>query len=114
MVTAITGHDHRVVPRQHVRIAGFAKKIAGAARRARYHATMKRSTRKLVIRRETIRALTQLDLVLAAGGGQNAQLADTAGAETGCPFGQRAAQLVGTADAGTGCPFGHAAPPAKP
>ena len=52
---------------------------------------MKKSTLKLVIRRETIRALAQLDLVrVAAGGNPDAQLAGTVNPETGCPFVQAA------------------------
>ena len=47
---------------------------------------MQRSTRKLVIRGETVRALGQLELRLAAGGNPNAQLLDTGGANTGCPL----------------------------
>jgi hypothetical protein len=52
---------------------------------------MKKSTLKLVIRRETIRALSQLDLVrVAAGGNPDAQRMDTVNPETGCPFVQAA------------------------
>lgn len=40
---------------------------------------MKRSTRKLVIRRETVRMLAELDLVLIVGGGPEARLMDTGG-----------------------------------
>ena len=40
---------------------------------------MKRSTRKLVIRREIVRMLAELDLVLAVGGAPEAQLMDTGG-----------------------------------
>jgi hypothetical protein len=54
---------------------------------------MKKSTLKLVIRRETLRALVQLDLLqVAAGANPDAQQAGTGGAETGCPFVQAAAQ----------------------
>jgi predicted ABC-type transport system involved in lysophospholipase L1 biosynthesis ATPase subunit len=53
---------------------------------------MKRSTLKLVIRHETIRVLSGLDLVRVAGGEQVA-VAGTGGANTGCPL---VAQLVGT------------------
>jgi len=54
---------------------------------------MKKSTLKLVIRRETIRALAQLDLIwVAAGADPDAQLAGTGGANTGCPLVQAAAQ----------------------
>jgi len=53
---------------------------------------MKKSTLKLVIRRETIRALAQLDLVRGAvGANPDARLMDTGGAETGCPLTQAAA-----------------------
>jgi hypothetical protein len=45
---------------------------------------MKKSTRKLAIRSETIRAITRMDLVLVAAGA-NAQAAGTEGANTGCP-----------------------------
>ena len=53
---------------------------------------MKRSTRKLAIRSETIRALSQLDLVLVATGGANALEVGTGGANTGCPLVQAAAE----------------------
>ena len=54
---------------------------------------MKKSPLKLVIRRETIRALSQLDLVrVAAGGNPDVQRMDTGGANTGCPLVQAAAQ----------------------
>jgi hypothetical protein len=53
--------------------------------RARYHATMKKSTLKLVIRRETLRVIAELELVRVAGGNPDAQLFDTASPETGCP-----------------------------
>lgn len=53
---------------------------------------MKKSTLKLVIRRETIRALAQLDLVrVAAGANPDAQLAGTGDYITGCPLTQAAA-----------------------
>src|SRR4051812_42720975 len=61
--------------------------------RARYHAAMQKSTLKLVIHRETIRALSQLELVrVAAGANPDAQLMDTEGPATGCPLAQAAAQ----------------------
>jgi hypothetical protein len=83
------------MPRQHMRIGGAGGKIATEVR-ARYHAAMKKSPLKLVIRRETVRALSQLDLVLVAAGGD-------------------AQEVVGTGNAGTGCPFVPAAmQPAKP
>jgi len=47
---------------------------------------MKRSTRRLAIRSETIRALSQLDLVLVATAGANAQEVGTGNAGTGCPL----------------------------
>jgi hypothetical protein len=46
---------------------------------------MKKSTLKLAIRRETLRALAQLDLVRVVGGNPDA-LQDTGNAGTGCPF----------------------------
>jgi hypothetical protein len=52
---------------------------------------MKRSTLKLVIRRETLRVLADLDLVRVAGGNPDAQLLGTGGPETGCPLVQPAA-----------------------
>ena len=51
---------------------------------------MKKSTHKLAIRRETLRALAHLDLVRVAGGNPDAQQAGTGSPETGCPFGQAA------------------------
>ena len=52
---------------------------------------MKKSTLKLVIRRETIRSLAQLDLSrVAAGANPDAQLAGTVNPETGCAFVQAA------------------------
>jgi hypothetical protein len=75
-----------------MRIGGVDRKIATEVS-ASYHAAMKKSTLKLVIRRETIRALSQLDLVrVAAGADPDAQQAGTGGAETGCPLVQAAAQ----------------------
>ena len=47
---------------------------------------MKKSTHKLAIRRETLRALAHLDLVRVAGGNPDAQQMDTVNPETGCPF----------------------------
>jgi hypothetical protein len=52
---------------------------------------MKKSTLKLVIRRETLRVLVELDLARVAGGNADAQVAGTEGPNTSCPF---AAQLV--------------------
>jgi hypothetical protein len=48
---------------------------------------MKKSTLKLVIRRETLRVLAEIELVRVAGGGNaDAQLLDTGGGPaTGCP-----------------------------
>jgi len=60
---------------------------------------MKKATLKLVIRRETLRVLAELDLVRVAGGNANA-LAGTEGANTSCPI---VAQLVGTEGTTTGC-----------
>jgi hypothetical protein len=53
---------------------------------------MKRSTLKLVIRRETLRVLTELDLVRVAGGNADPQQVGTGGPETGCPLVQAASQ----------------------
>lgn len=47
---------------------------------------MKKSTCKLAIRRETLRALAQLDLARVAGGNPDAQQLGTEGPATGCPF----------------------------
>jgi len=53
---------------------------------------MKKLTLKLAIRRETIRALAQLDLVrVVAGANPDAQLMDTGSPITGCPLTQAAA-----------------------
>jgi hypothetical protein len=72
------------MPRQRMRIGGLGRKIAIEVS-ARYHAAMKKSTLKLVIRRETLRVLAGLDLVRVAGGGNaDAQLLDTGNAGTGC------------------------------
>ncbi len=62
---------------------------------------MKRSTRKLVIRRETLRALADLDLVRIAGGNPDAPLQGTGGPNTSCPFGQ--ARLIDSEGPATGC-----------
>ena len=56
---------------------------------------MKRSTLKLVLRGETLRRLTGMELRFIAGG------ADSGNAGTGCPI----AQLVDSGNAGTGCPL---------
>ena len=47
---------------------------------------MRKSRLKLAIRRETLRALAQLDLVRVAGGNPDAQQMDTGSPETGCPL----------------------------
>jgi hypothetical protein len=57
---------------------------------------MKKSTLKLLIRRDTLRVLAELDLVRVVGGNPDARQLDTASPETGCPL----VQLAG--------------PPAKP
>jgi hypothetical protein len=62
--------------------------------------TMKKSTLKLAIRRETLRALAQLDLVRVAGGNPNVQQVGTGGPETGCPY-----VRLDTEGPATGCPF---------
>lgn len=51
---------------------------------------MKKSTLKLAIRRETIRALSQLELVRVIGGNPDALQRDTGNAGTGCPLVQPA------------------------
>jgi hypothetical protein len=63
---------------------------------------MKKSTLKLVIRRETLRVLAELEFVRVAGGNPDAQLFDTASPETGCPLVQAVA--FDTAGPVTGCP----------
>jgi hypothetical protein len=79
------------MPRQHMRNSCVARTIATKVR-GRHHDAMKKSTLKLVIRRETIRTLSQLDLVLVAtGANPDAQQAGSGGPETGCPFVQPAA-----------------------
>lgn len=50
---------------------------------------IKKRTVKVMIRRETIRVLTQLDLVRGAGVEVYVMFVDTAAAENGCPL-QRA------------------------
>ena len=45
---------------------------------------MKKSIRKLVIRRETLRELDEWELCRVAGGNQDAQLVDTGNAGSGC------------------------------
>jgi hypothetical protein len=59
---------------------------------------MKRSTRKLAIRSETIRALSQLDLVLVAAANAH-EIEGTGNAGTSCPL-KLAAE---SGNAGTGC-----------
>jgi len=51
---------------------------------------MKKSTLKLAVRHETLRALVHLDLVRVAGGNPDAQQAGTGSPETGCPNAQAA------------------------
>jgi len=47
---------------------------------------MKRLTLKLTVRRETLRALSGIELVRVAGGGSpDAQLVDTGSPANGCP-----------------------------
>lgn len=55
---------------------------------------MKRSTRKLVIRTETLRRLAHMELRAIVGG-------DSGNAGTGCPVQQK---LIDSGNAGTGCP----------
>jgi hypothetical protein len=47
---------------------------------------MKKSTLKLAIRRETLRALAQLDLARVAGGKPDGRQLGTDSPETGCPL----------------------------
>ena len=47
---------------------------------------------KLVLRRETLRVLAELDLVRVGGGNADAQLLGTEGPATGCQIVQLAAQ----------------------
>jgi hypothetical protein len=86
------------MPRQHMRIGGIGRKIATDIR-ARYHAAMKKSTLKLVIRRETLRLLAGMDLVRVGGGNADAQQLDTGNAGTGCPN----VKLVDSEGPVTGC-----------
>jgi len=60
---------------------------------------MRKSTLKLVIRRETLRVLAEVQLVHAIGGGTGARPLDTGDAPTGCqlPIG------VDTESPVTGC-----------
>ena len=51
---------------------------------------MKKSTLKLVIRRETLRVLAEMDLVRVVGGNPDARLMDTEGPNTSCPLVQAA------------------------
>ena len=51
---------------------------------------MKKSTLKLVVRRETLRVLAEMHLVGVAGGNPDAPLMDTGGANTSCPLVQAA------------------------
>jgi hypothetical protein len=61
---------------------------------------MKKSTLKLVIRRESLRVLAGMELVRIAGGeNADAQLLDTGNAGTGCVN----AQLLDTEGPATGC-----------
>lgn len=53
------------------------------------------SPRKLVIRRETLRQLSEMELRFVDGAG------DSGNAGTGCPV----VQLVDSGNAGTGCPL---------
>jgi hypothetical protein len=51
---------------------------------------MKKSTTKLVLRRETLRALGQIDLARVAGGNTDAQMMGTEGPNTTCVVAQAA------------------------
>jgi hypothetical protein len=55
---------------------------------------MKRTPLKLVVRREMLRMLVELDLARVAGGNPDVQKLDTASPETGCPLGQPAVPQV--------------------
>jgi hypothetical protein len=55
---------------------------------------MKRTTLKLVIRREALRVLAELDLARVAGGNPDVQQLDTVNPETGCPLGHPAVPPV--------------------
>jgi hypothetical protein len=62
---------------------------------------MKKSTLKLVIRRQTLRVLAGMELVRVAGGGNaDPQLLDTGGPVTGCPN----VKLLDSEGPATGCP----------
>lgn len=82
------------MPRQHMRAGDVGREI-DPDERARYHTTMKRSTVKLVFRRETLRLLTGMEIRLVEGANQS-----TGGAETGCVN-----ALVDSAGGATGCPL---------
>lgn len=69
-----------------MRAYGQRRKIAYASVQGVIIAWMKKSTRKLTIRRETLRALAQLDLVQVAGGNPDAPRLGTDNPETGCPL----------------------------
>ena len=97
MDAAIIGQRHRDMPRRCMRI-GSTRKIAKRAS-ARYHPTMKKSMPKLVIHRETLRVLADMELVLVPGGNPDAELFDTGGPGTGCVN----APLLDSEGAGTGC-----------
>ncbi len=71
------------MPREDVRVTDGRREIAlwGAAR---YHNIMKRSMLKLVIRRETVRVLAELDLGRVAGGADLALMDSAGGANNTC------------------------------
>ena len=86
------------MPRQCMRIGG-AGEIAKRTS-AGYHPTMKKSIPKLIIRRETLRVLADMDLASVPGGNPDADLLDTGGPVTGCVNAPR----LDSEGAGTGCP----------
>ena len=51
---------------------GYRQNCCLGVRRGNYHLTMKKTTPKLVLRRDTLRALAGIDLTRAAGGGDAA------------------------------------------
>lgn len=67
------------MPGQDMRIANGGREIALERHASSYPTMMKRSTRKLVMRREIVRMLAELDLVGVVGGAPKVQLMDTGG-----------------------------------
>jgi len=80
------------MPLQDMQSCGTGRKIATDLR-AGYHTAMKRSTRKLAIRRETLRFLTEMEIfrvgggnAVLVGGGDPCPEMDSGGLGTGCPY----------------------------